>query len=91
MLEMDRIEKMSVDGPERRAARVRDAWRAQFVKRPSPIVAESYDAWVEEVFDDHVVVHGSDSYYSYPYTMDGNDVEFGEPTRVELERRYVPV
>lgn len=88
MLEMDRIEKASLDGPTSLAQRVRNAWYDQ-MNRPVPM--PEYDGWIEEVFEEYVIVcMGEGDYYRYYYTVDQDGaIVFGEPERVE--RRYVPM
>lgn len=76
-------------GPDELSQRVRDAWRAKFQRDtlPAPIVS---DGWVKEVCEDVVIIELDEGLFSYPYTITEDGVEFGEPTKVEIEYRPVP-
>lgn len=45
-------------------------------------------SWAREVFTDRVIVEKPDGLYAYPYTLDGDRIEFQEPFRVDVE--YTP-
>lgn len=69
--------------------RVRDAWYASF--QPTREVAQptTDGHWVKEVFEDSIILEGSEGLFSYPYIITDDGVEFGEPVKVEIE--YKPV
>ncbi len=75
---MESQEAVSLDEITRK---VRDAWHAKFDR---PHIDDIY-RWPREVLDDQVIVEMPDGLYSYPYTISGEgDVEFGEPSKVEV-------
>jgi hypothetical protein len=43
------------------------------------------EAWIKEVFDDHVIVETAGGLYLYPYEHADDGIVFGEPTEVKLE------
>lgn len=73
--------KQAAESFEERIEAVRDALQSLY----------GWDIWVDDegTFDDYVVVHWMDAYWSFPYTVaaDG-DVSLGIPT--EVERTFTP-
>ena len=50
-------------------------------EKASPIeVSPSYGPWLDEIFDDYLIVAKDDKVYSAPYTINGDDV-VGEPVQ----------
>ena len=58
--------------------------------------ADGRETWVSLVrtFDTHVIVgiwgNGERNLYDIPYTVEGEEIELGEPVEVEEKREYVP-
>lgn len=79
---------------------IRMAWREQFSSRNNSDYAvpdrdpnSPWNGWVEEVFNDFVLVSGDDAYtgqkfWAVPYTVEEGGVRFGAATPVK--RVYVP-
>ncbi len=69
---------------DKQIERIRTAWRAEY--RKPRLAVDEIDGWVNEVFEDHVIVEMSDGLMSYPYTIaEDGEIEFGEPTAVEID------
>ena len=75
-------------GPDELSRLVRDAWRAKFQRDTTPVPVMA-GGWVKEVCEDTVIIEVDDGLLSYPYTVTDDDIEFGEPVKVEVEYRPV--
>lgn len=56
-------------------------------------VTPPVDTWVDDVFDDYVIIHKGDKLYQVDWSMSGDDVIIDWNTSVEVERKtvYEPV
>lgn len=78
--------ELSLDEQSRR---VYEAFMSRYAPA-GPLPEEAPDVWVREVFAKFVIAEGPEGLVQVPYTMnDTNEVEFGDPVRVEVV--YQPV
>lgn len=75
---------------EGRRSMVCDAYHAAFDKTGgiNQVIEMGY---IEETYDDHVVVEKAGAYWSIPYTEAGGVITFGEPVEVKKDVTYEPV
>ena len=59
---------------------------------PTDMVRDS-GSWVEDIFDDYVIIHKGDKRYKVDWSLSGEDVNIDWDTAVEVERKtvYEPV
>lgn len=76
------LDDIKAESLDERMSRVRQAW----IESTEPIrqLHES-DAWVREIFDDHVIVEDGGDLFKYPYEVDDGKVVFGDAVPVETE------
>ena len=53
------------------------------------LYADCHDRWVSDVFDDHFIMVEGDKLYKVEYTLEEEEVVFGEKTEVEKKVEYV--
>lgn len=71
-----------------RQRHISSAWYERFRAKLPPGVEFEY--WVDEVYEDRVIVKGPEGMWQYPYEVDEDgEVTFGDPARVEVQ--YVVV
>lgn len=46
------------------------------------------DIWIDEIFDDFVIIHDGDKYFSVPYSMQNGQIVTGD--KVEVEKDWKP-
>ena len=69
---------------------VRDAWHAQSPPQAADVVE---GAWVEEIYEDHVIVQADGKYWQVPYSEEAENITFADRTewkRVKPSREWVP-
>lgn len=60
--------------------RVRAAWENQNVDDEGMLIGP----WIKEVLTDRIIVEAEVGLLSYPFTDEDGDIQFGQPTRVEV-------
>jgi hypothetical protein len=69
---------------------VREAWGEQMQAQAS--MAPPQESWVEEVYDDHVIVCVDGDHYSVPYATDAQgEIAFDAASAVEVEQSWSEV
>ena len=71
-----------------RERRIQTAWEAQFVAGEGAEISVPYP-WIREIYEDNVIVEGSEGLERYPYSDTDGEVNFGQPERVEVA--YEPI
>jgi hypothetical protein len=65
--------------------KIRDAFYAQYRKPAPPMPEVAADCWVNEVYEDHVIVEMAGALYKYDFTVTDEQFVFAEPVKVEIE------
>lgn len=82
LIKKSKTKSLAEESLDERRDKIASAYRNQFVGM------NVCGHWVNEVFDAHIIVEKNGANFKVPFTAEGDNVEFGNPVEVELEKEW---
>lgn len=79
---------MAEESLDEKREKIATAYRKQFISPYRYSFPERESHWVSKVYETYIIVRRGDKLFKFPYTVKGDEVKFGNPVEVELEKNY---